>query len=161
MGRMEAGEGRRRKGRDGLMKEGMSIWLASYFPTPFSSISFSPSLSLSPPSLPPLSPPSLSSLFPSSSLPYPSPSAVTATSPLFAVDCEMCLTSRHALELTHVAVVDERLNCVFKAFVKPEAGIVNYLTRFSGVTAEDLERTGVFTVAQVHRLFAQPRDFLS
>ena len=70
---------------------------------------------------------------------------------MFAIDCEMCLTSRHLLELTHVAVVDEQLRCVFQAFVKPSTMIVNYLTQFSGVTAKSLEGEGVMTVEEVQK----------
>ena len=76
-------------------------------------------------------------------------SAVTSSSPLFAVDCEMCLTDRNILELTHVAVVDEKLRCVFNSHVKPEAKIINYLTQYSGVTARDMANPGVLTVKQV------------
>lgn len=35
---------------------------------------------------------------------------VTATSPMFAVDCEMCLTTSGNLELTRISVVDESMN---------------------------------------------------
>ena len=59
---------------------------------------------------------------------------VTENSPLFAVDCEMCLTSVGKLELTKVCVVDSDLNEVYHSFVKPRNPIVNYLTRFSGIT---------------------------
>lgn len=70
---------------------------------------------------------------------------------MFAIDCEMCLTTRNILELTHVAVVDEQLRCVLQAFVQPEAKIVNYLTQFSGVTAKSLEGEGILTVEEVQR----------
>ena len=68
---------------------------------------------------------------------------------MFAVDCEMCLTDRNILELTHVAVVDEKLRCVFNSHVKPEAKITNYLTQYSGVTARDMANPGVLTVKEV------------
>jgi len=86
--------------------------------------------------------------------------AVTSSSPLFAVDCEMCLTDRNILELTHVAVVDEKLRCVFNSHVKPEAKIINYLTQYSGVTARDMANPGVLTVKQVQMKLRQllPRD---
>ena len=61
-------------------------------------------------------------------------SEVTENSPLYAVDCEMCLTSVGKLELTKVCVVDSDLNEVYHSFVKPRNPIVNYLTRFSGIT---------------------------
>ena len=55
---------------------------------------------------------------------------VNENSPLFAVDCEMCLTNIGKLELTKVCVVDSDLNEVYQSFVKPRNRIVNYLTRF-------------------------------
>ena len=64
----------------------------------------------------------------------------------------MCLTERKALELTHVAVVDENLRPLLKTYVRPEAKIVNYLTEFSGVTAKDLTaKKGVMTLQEVQR----------
>ena len=64
---------------------------------------------------------------------------VDANSPLYAVDCEMCLTNIGKLELTKVCVVDSDLNEVYQSFVKPRNRIVNYLTRFSGITEKILE----------------------
>ena len=46
----------------------------------------------------------------------------------------MCLTSIGKLELTKVCVVDSDLNEVYHSFVKPRNPIVNYLTRYSGIT---------------------------
>ena len=64
---------------------------------------------------------------------------VDENSPLYAVDCEMCLTNIGKLELTKVCVVDSDLNEVYQSFVKPRNRIVNYLTRFSGITENILE----------------------
>lgn len=64
---------------------------------------------------------------------------VTDQSPMFAVDCEMCLTSIGKLELTKVCVVDSELKEVYQTFVKPRNPITNYLTRFSGITAQLLQ----------------------
>ena len=64
---------------------------------------------------------------------------VTANSPLYAVDCEMCLTNTGRLELTKVCVVDSDLNEVFHSFVKPRNPITDYLTRYSGITAAMLQ----------------------
>ncbi|XP_034455511.1 RNA exonuclease 5-like [Hippoglossus hippoglossus] len=59
---------------------------------------------------------------------------VTDSSPLYGLDCEMCLTEK-GNELTRVSLVDSDGNCVLDDLVKPETRILNYLTMFSGVTA--------------------------
>ncbi|CAH2091144.1 unnamed protein product [Euphydryas editha] len=58
---------------------------------------------------------------------------VTATSPMFGLDCEMCLT-RVGSELTRVSVVNENHETVYESFVKPYNMITDYLTRYSGIT---------------------------
>ncbi|XP_044747378.1 RNA exonuclease 5 [Coccinella septempunctata] len=59
---------------------------------------------------------------------------VTPFSPMFGVDCEMCKTSTGELELTRVSIVDEKLNVFYETLVKPHNKIVDYLTRYSGIT---------------------------
>lgn len=54
---------------------------------------------------------------------------------IFSMDCEMCYTTR-GLELTRITVVNWNLEVVYDTFVMPERSIVDYNTRFSGVTAE-------------------------
>lgn len=61
-------------------------------------------------------------------------SPVTKDSPMFAVDCEMCMTVNGKNELTRIAVIDENLETVYHTLVKPHSKIVNYLTKFSGIT---------------------------
>nr|KAF6290966.1 hypothetical protein mMyoMyo1_009353 [Myotis myotis] len=49
----------------------------------------------------------------------------------------MCYTTS-GLELTRVSVVDSALQLVYDTFIRPDRDIVDYNTRFSGVTAADL-----------------------
>lgn len=63
---------------------------------------------------------------------------VSASSPMFALDCEMCQTSLGVHEITRVSVVNEQYESVYETFVKPENKITNYMTPFSGITAEML-----------------------
>nr|XP_014346055.1 PREDICTED: putative RNA exonuclease NEF-sp isoform X2 [Latimeria chalumnae] len=58
---------------------------------------------------------------------------VTDGSPLFGLDCEMCLTPK-GHELTRVAVVNSEGTCIMNELVKPENPIFDYLTRYSGIT---------------------------
>lgn len=58
---------------------------------------------------------------------------VTATSPMYGIDCEMCLTNAGS-ELTRISVVNEKLEVIYESLVKPYNDITDYLTRFSGIT---------------------------
>ena len=57
---------------------------------------------------------------------------------VFALDCEMCYTTR-GIELTRVTVVNEDGNSIYETFVKPDNKILDYNTKFSGVIEKDLE----------------------
>ncbi|KPI97380.1 Putative RNA exonuclease NEF-sp [Papilio xuthus] len=59
---------------------------------------------------------------------------VTAKSPMFGLDCEMCLTSAGS-ELTRVTIVNEKHESVYETLVKPYNDITDYLTKYSGITA--------------------------
>lgn len=68
---------------------------------------------------------------------------------LLAVDCEMCRTT-DGIELTRVVVVNTDLQTVYDSYVKPKSKIVDYLTRYSGITAEILSPVTV-TLEDIQR----------
>jgi len=67
--------------------------------------------------------------------------------PLYAVDCEMCRTAA-GQEATQIAIVDESLNCIYKTYIKPANPITDYLTQWSGITA-DIMKDVTTTLAEV------------
>ncbi|KAL3996790.1 protein SHQ1 [Sarotherodon galilaeus] len=63
---------------------------------------------------------------------------VTDSSPLFGIDCEMCVTE-DGKELTRVSLVDGDGKCLMDELVKPPNHILNYCTKFSGITPAMLQ----------------------
>ncbi|EDL18975.1 mCG119437 [Mus musculus] len=61
---------------------------------------------------------------------------------VFALDCEMSYTT-YSLEVTRVTVMDTDLQVMYDTFVKPDNEVVDYNTRFSGVTDADLVDTSI------------------
>ena len=43
-------------------------------------------------------------------------------------------------ELAKITVVDEKLTIIYDSFVRPESAVLDYLTKYSGVTAKDLDQ---------------------
>ncbi|XP_029916017.1 RNA exonuclease 1 homolog [Myripristis murdjan] len=57
---------------------------------------------------------------------------------VYSVDCEMCYTTQ-GLELSRVTVVNSSLQVVYDTFVRPDNEVIDYNTRFSGISEEDME----------------------
>lgn len=68
-----------------------------------------------------------------------------ADMPMFAIDCEMVET-QNGSELVRISIVNEDLECVYDTYVKPDCPVVDYRTRYSGVTESTLQ--GVTTTLQ-------------
>ncbi|KAL6114778.1 uncharacterized protein ACO6RY_05461 [Pungitius sinensis] len=57
---------------------------------------------------------------------------------VYSLDCDMCYTNR-GLELSRVTVVNCRLQVVYDTFVRPDNEVIDYNTRFSGVSEDDVK----------------------
>ncbi|KAM9476985.1 uncharacterized protein Hap1MRO34_009919 [Clarias gariepinus] len=57
---------------------------------------------------------------------------------IYAIGTEMCYTTQ-GLELVRVTVVNSNLQVVYDTFVKPNDEVIDYNTRFSGVSEEDVK----------------------
>lgn len=68
----------------------------------------------------------------------------------YCVDCEMCFTA-DGLEVTKVTLVDVNGAVVYDTLVLPERPIVDYNTRFSGITAERFATEPSKRLADVQR----------
>ncbi|XP_054088164.1 uncharacterized protein LOC105219504 [Zeugodacus cucurbitae] len=81
-------------------------------------------------------------------------STETATAAkVYALDCEMCFTGR-GLEVTKVTVIGYDGQVVYDHLVRPTISIVDYNTRFSGITANDLcesQNTSLKTLKEVQQ----------
>lgn len=57
---------------------------------------------------------------------------------IYALDCEMCYTTK-GLELARVSIVDINEKEIYESLVKPDYEILDYNTRWSGLTEESLK----------------------
>lgn len=67
----------------------------------------------------------------------PGPAPHDGNTGVFALDCEMCFTGC-GLELAKVSIIRSDGNLHYESYVRPEREIVDYNTRFSGITEKDL-----------------------
>lgn len=68
---------------------------------------------------------------------------------IYAIDCEMCYTEE-GLELTKITVIDLYGNLVYDTLVKPKKEIIDYNTKFSGITEEQMSNV-TMTLEQVQQ----------
>ncbi|CEG48864.1 small rna degrading nuclease 5-like [Plasmopara halstedii] len=59
---------------------------------------------------------------------------------LLSLDCEMCRTTK-GVELTRVTLIDADENILLDEYVRPKNPIVDYCTRYSGITCDIMETT--------------------
>ncbi|KAI1336848.1 hypothetical protein F5Y15DRAFT_392393 [Xylariaceae sp. FL0016] len=64
--------------------------------------------------------------------------SVTAGRDVIAMDCEMCMTGPDEFSLTRISLVNWDGTVVMDKLVKPDKPIIDYVTRFSGITEEML-----------------------
>lgn len=65
--------------------------------------------------------------------------SITAGREVLAIDCEMCMTGEKEFSLTRISVVSWDGTVILDELVKPDKPIIDYVTRFSGITKEMLE----------------------
>ncbi|KAK0368837.1 exonuclease [Colletotrichum limetticola] len=65
--------------------------------------------------------------------------SVTAGRECLALDCEMCMTGENEYSLTRISVISWSGELIMDELVKPEKPIIDYVTRFSGITEEMLK----------------------
>ncbi|KAL0936452.1 exonuclease [Colletotrichum truncatum] len=65
--------------------------------------------------------------------------SLTAGRECLALDCEMCMTGENEYSLTRISIISWSGDLIMDELVKPEKPIIDYVTRFSGITEEMLK----------------------
>lgn len=75
---------------------------------------------------------------------------------VYALDCEMCLTEK-GHELTRLCLINFDGIVVYDVLVKPENPIIDYLTKYSGITEEMMTKAH-YTLPMVQKMLLQQFD---
>ncbi|KAG5671566.1 hypothetical protein PVAND_001759 [Polypedilum vanderplanki] len=67
---------------------------------------------------------------------------------IFALDCEMCYTVC-GFELTRLTIVDYDEKVVYDKFVRPQNRVIDYNTRYSGITEATLSSKDALTLPEI------------
>lgn len=73
---------------------------------------------------------------------------------IVALDCELSYTTA-GLTLTRLTLIDEEGEMILDELVRTRTDIVDYNTRFSGITAEEYEEKAIFTLPEVRKTMAR------
>lgn len=88
--------------------------------------------------------------------------SMTAGREVLSLDCEMCITEGGNFDLARISLVGWDGEVMLDEFVKPQKPIIDYLTRFSGITQEKLDPIST-TLADIQKKLLEilhPRTIL-